>query len=131
MNDDQAQAQGEAHGGKVVAGVGAVGKEDLQEAVQGLQLGQDEEGSVAILDVGGMNGDREEKPERIDADMALAPVDLLAGVVPADPPFSVVFTLWLSRIAAVGLASRPSCSRTAITRWCRIASHTPSSMNRR
>jgi len=63
-----------------------------------------------------MNRHRQEKSERIDSDMALAPVDLLAGIVTADPPFSVVFTLWLSMIAAVGLASRPSRSRTSITR---------------
>ena len=90
--------------------------DDPQEAVQGLQLGQDKKGSVAILDVGRMDGNRQQKSQRIDGDMALAPVYLLAGIVAADPPFSVVFTLWLSRIAAVGLASRPSCSRTAITK---------------
>jgi hypothetical protein len=47
--------------------------------------------------------------------MALAPLDLLAGI-PADrirrsAPLSALFTLWLSTIAVVGLASLPACSR--------------------
>jgi hypothetical protein len=47
--------------------------------------------------------------------MALFAVDFLARIiarwVDAAPPFSALFTLWLSMIAAVGLASRPICSR--------------------
>ena len=31
--------------------------------------------------------------------------------IDADPPFSALFTLWLSMMAAVGLASRCACSR--------------------
>jgi hypothetical protein len=42
-------------------------------------------------------------------------LDFLAGVVTrridAGPPFSALFTLWLSMMAAVGLASRCACSR--------------------
>jgi hypothetical protein len=41
--------------------------------------------------------------------------DLLACIkarrVDAAPPFSALLTLWLSMIAAVGLAARPACSR--------------------
>jgi hypothetical protein len=51
----------------------------------------------------------------VDQDVPLLALDLLACVVAqgidADPPFSAPFTLWLSMIAAVGLASRPACSR--------------------
>lgn len=35
---------------------------------------------------------REDQPEGVYEDVALAPVDLLASVVTADPPFSAVFT---------------------------------------
>jgi len=48
-------------------------------------------------------------------DMTLLPFDFLARVeamrIDAGPPFSALFTLWLSMIAAVGLASRWACSR--------------------
>jgi hypothetical protein len=46
---------------------------------------------------------------------------------PQVPPLSVVLTLWLSTTPAVGLASRPSSSRPAITRWLLIIRHIPPS----
>jgi hypothetical protein len=52
---------------------------------------------------------------RVYQDMTLLALDLFAGVIPVridrGPPFSAALTLWLSIIAAVGLASRPACSR--------------------
>jgi len=36
---------------------------------------------------------------------------------PRGPPASVVFTDWLSITPAVGLASRPTVSRAAATKW--------------
>jgi hypothetical protein len=51
---------------------------------------------------------------RIDEDMALLAFDLFAGVVSrriVKPPFSALLTLWLSMIAALGLASRSAASR--------------------
>jgi hypothetical protein len=52
---------------------------------------------------------------RVDKDVALLAFDFLARVVAARvdaaPPFSALFTLWLSMIAAVGLASRRAFSR--------------------
>jgi hypothetical protein len=45
--------------------------------------------------------------------------------------FSVVFTLWVSMIAALGLGSLPSRSRSITTRWWRMLSHTPASANAR
>jgi len=45
---------------------------------------------------------------RVYQDMALLALDLLAGVIAVridrGPPFSAALTLWLSIIAAVGLA---------------------------
>jgi hypothetical protein len=63
-----------------------------------------------------MHDHAEQQPLRVDRNLALAPLDLLGGIVAARPPFSVVFTLWLSMMAAVGLASRPSLSRSIVTR---------------
>jgi hypothetical protein len=52
---------------------------------------------------------------RVYQEMALLALDLLARVeavaVDAGPPFSALLTLWLSMIAAVGLAARAACSR--------------------
>jgi len=51
----------------------------------------------------------------VDQDMALLALDFLASIVTVridrDPPFSAPFTLWLSMIAAVGLAFRSAISR--------------------
>ena len=44
--------------------------------------------------------------------MTLASAHLFACVISARPPFSVVRTDWLSMMAPLGVASRPSCSRT-------------------
>jgi hypothetical protein len=52
---------------------------------------------------------------RIDKDVALPALDLLACIVARRinrrPPFSALLTLWLSMIAAVGLASRAAAWR--------------------
>jgi hypothetical protein len=52
---------------------------------------------------------------RIDEDMPLLPLDLLAAIkarrIDPTPPFSALLTLWLSMMAAVGLACRSACSR--------------------
>ena len=45
----------------------------------------------------------------LEADCAVGSLDDFN--VDAGPPFSPLFTLWLSMMAAVGLASRRSCSR--------------------
>jgi len=63
----------------------------------------------------------------VDQRVALAPINLLARIVTRGPPASVVFTLWLSIIAADGLASRPTRSRSAITSAWFIRSKRPSS----
>ena len=51
---------------------------------------------------------RQEQPGGIHYYVALAPRYLLARVVAPRPPFSVVFTDWLSMLAALGVASLPS-----------------------
>jgi hypothetical protein len=47
---------------------------------------------VAILDIGGMNDDGDQQPQRFYEEMPFSPVDFLARVVTMDPPFTVVFS---------------------------------------
>ena len=52
------------------------------------------------------------EPERVYQDVALASLDVLAGVESTSPPCPSDLTLWLSMIAALGCGSRPSLART-------------------
>jgi len=64
-----------------------------------------------------VHDDVRQQAERVDEDVVLDPPDLLArveaGRVDRRPPFSAALTDLPSRIAAVGLASLPACSRQA------------------
>lgn len=98
--------------------VGSVGPDQVEPGEAAADAVQHERRSVSVLDAGGMD----DKPERqalgVDQNMSLAALYSLAGVVTHrvdfTPPFSADLTDWLSRIAAVGLASRPSRSRKAM-----------------
>ena len=67
---------------------------------------------VTILNVGRVNKYRQDQSHRVDDYMTLAPIDFLARIVTAQPTFSVVFTLWLSITAALGVLLRPAFFRT-------------------
>jgi hypothetical protein len=90
-----------------------------------LQSSQDRLGSVTILLVGGMHDESDDQPDRIDNDVTFASEDLLASVISAKPPFSVVFTLWLSMIPALGVDSRPASRRTSSRSEPCTFCHTP------
>jgi hypothetical protein len=47
---------------------------------------------VTVLHIGGGHHYREDQSEGVHKDVTLTPFDLLARIVPADPPFSVVLT---------------------------------------
>ena len=97
--------------------VGAIGEDALDEGEPATGSTQQQIRAVAILHVGRMDHDVQEKAERIDEDMPLAARDLLARIealrVDRRPPFCAPLALWLSMTAAEGVASRPSFSRTA------------------
>ena len=62
-----------------------------------------------------MNEGVHQKALRVDENVPLLALDLLSRVVTRridrGPPFSALFTLWLSITAAVGLASLEAASR--------------------
>ena len=76
---------------------------------------QEREAAVAILNLGGGDDAVQEQALRVDQSMALLALDQLARIeavrIDAGPPFSALFTLWLSMMQAVGLASRAAFSR--------------------
>jgi hypothetical protein len=55
-----------------------------------------------ILNVGSMNDYSNNQTKRIDQNMAFTPLYLLACIVATVPPFRRL-TLWLSRMAALGM----------------------------
>ena len=95
--------------------IAAVGEELLQEGPAPEQGRQHKRAAVAILNVGGMHHSVQQQAYRVDEDMALLALGLFPRIiavrVDARPPFSALFTLWLSMTQAVGLASRPIASR--------------------
>src|SRR3990172_8381577 len=95
--------------------IGAVGEQFSQEREQAEQRRQQGEAAVAILNVGGGDDAVQEQALRIDQNMTLLALDQLArikaGRIDAGPPFSELFTLGLSMMQAVGLASRSAFSR--------------------
>ena len=93
----------------------AIGKELAEKREQAEQRFENEYAAVAVLNVGRMNDRMQQQAYRIDENMPLLAFDLLARVIAgrinAGPPFSAPFTLWLSMMQAVGLASRSAASR--------------------
>jgi hypothetical protein len=46
--------------------------------------------------------DTPQETRRVNEEMALAAVEFLGAILPMRPPFSVVFTVWASMMAAEG-----------------------------
>lgn len=95
--------------------IAGVGEELGQKGIFPKQRRQHKNSAVAILDVRRMDQGVQQQAYRVDQDMSLLALDLLAciiaGWIDRGPPFSALFTLWLSMTHAVGLASRSTCSR--------------------
>ena len=64
-----------------------------------------------------MNDRVQQQTLHVDENMSLLAFDQFARIEPvkinAGPPFSALFTLWLSMMQAVGLASRSAFSHAA------------------
>lgn len=95
--------------------IAAVGEQFSQKRIAPEQRLEDQNAAVTVLDIGRMNQRVQQQPYCIDEDMPLLAFDLFPRIIPARvnaaPPFSALLTLWLSMIAAVGLASRAIASR--------------------
>ena len=97
--------------------VAAVGVKLEQERVEAEQRAHQQHAAVAVLHIGGMHDSLHQQALGIDQDVSFLALDLLAAIearrVDRGPPFSALLTLWLSMIAAVGLACRSAASRHA------------------
>ena len=106
-------------GGEPVSAVAAIRKDVADEGEQAAGLFDKVRGGVPVLNAGRDRFDAKQQSYGIDNRVALDAFDFLACVVangiPAAPPFSVALTAWVSMIAAVGEASRPSASRQAMS----------------
>ena len=116
---DNVDCQGRHDAGNAIEedrpGIGAIREQLAEERELSEQGGQQQDAAVAVLNVSGGHQRMQHQTERIDQDMALLALDQLAGVeamrIDRRPPFSALFTLWLSTMQAVGLASRSASPR--------------------
>jgi hypothetical protein len=92
---------------QLVASVATIGEDLAQPPAQGADRGQEIDGAIAILDVGGVDHQAHQVALRVGNDVALTAFDLLAGVISPWPPLSVVFTDWLSITPALGSPGAP------------------------
>ncbi len=95
--------------------VGRVGEQFPQQREHARQRREQRDGAVAILHAGRGDVGAQEKSLGVDQEVPLLALDQLARVeamrIDADPPFSALFTLWLSTTQAVGSSRRSAFSR--------------------
>ena len=87
--------------------------------------------SIPVLDISRVDYDGQQQTYGVYHDVPFAPRHLLTSVITARPPFSVVFTDWLSMIAALGVGFLPSACRTLGRRVSWTRSHVPSLLHLR
>jgi hypothetical protein len=97
------------------ASIGAVCEQLPQERELSKQGGHQQDTAVAVLNVSGGHQCVQQETKFVDENVPLFALDQLACIeamrVDGRAPFSALFTLWLSRMQAVGLASRSASSR--------------------
>lgn len=94
------------------ARVAAIGKDQRQASKTRAPSLQQQRATVPILNVGKMDQHRHDQAHGIDDQMTLAAKDFLARIVPTIPPFSAVFTDWLSMMPTLGVGLCPASLRT-------------------
>jgi hypothetical protein len=106
--------------------VRTVSPHETQSRKAALEWLQEQFAALLILDVGFMHEQMQDHPSGIDEQVPLAPFHAFATVKAARPPFWLVFTDWLSIIAALGVGSRPVLTRTRSRKAVCICCQVPS-----
>ncbi len=102
---------------ELVTGIAAIGEDVSQPGEPEADGFEDIGGAIAALDVGGVDEDEDQKSAGVGEYVPLATLDLLARIIAGKcRRLSVVLTDWLSMTPAVGLATRPTCSRAVIAK---------------
>jgi hypothetical protein len=95
--------------------VGAIGEQFCEERKLTEQRGQQPDAAVTVLNTSGMNDRVRQQTLHVDENMSFLAFDQFARIEPVrinvGSLFSALFTLWLSMMQAVGLASRSAFSR--------------------
>ena len=112
LDDLQDPARHGHHPVHQLAAVASVSPDESKAWESSYQFIDDQPRTISVLDIGRMHHHRQQQAHGIYDDVSLSTVDLLTSIIATRPPFSVVFTLWLSMIAALGVGSLPSASRT-------------------
>ena len=107
----------------------AIGPDQLESRKSPHKLRKHKFGPVSVLYIRSMDDNSQQQSQGINHDMAFTPRHLLARIVATRPPFSVVFTDWLSMMAALGVGSCPSASRTLGRSASWMRSQLPSSLH--
>jgi hypothetical protein len=124
---DSPSPQALERSGELGPAIGGVGEDVTQPGKGGPHPNEQVGGAVAVLDAGAVNDAADQQTAGVSEDMALPTLHLLAGVEAPHAALSVVLTDWLSTMPALGLASRPSASRTAKSRRWLTVRQVPSS----
>jgi hypothetical protein len=98
------------------ASITSIRPNQIQTRKLPLDLLKDPLRSISVLDRSFVNHHSQNQSQSVYQDMPLSTRHLFPCIITSRPPFSVVFTLWLSRIAALGLSSRPWVLRTSSRR---------------
>ena len=96
-----------------LSGIACIGPDQSQTWKPPYHFVYDQLRSISVLNISRMYHHGQHQPYGIHYDVSLSTVDLLASIIATRPPFSVVFTDWLSMMAALGVGLLPSASRTA------------------
>jgi hypothetical protein len=113
--------------------ISLVSPHDHQAGQEHLRPLQQPSASISILNTSRMHEHHQQQPHSVYQDVALTPFDVLTGIVSdrtlyfVAPPFSAVFTDWLSMTAAEGSGSRHSSTRTLRRSASFMRSNTPAS----
>ena len=125
LDDLQDPARHGHHPVHQLAAVASVSPDESQAWESSYQFIDDQPRPISVLDIGRMHHHRQQQAHGIYDDVSLSTVDLLTSIIATRPPFSVVFTLWLSMIAALGVGFLPSASRTQGRSVSLTRSHVP------
>lgn len=109
---------------ELFAAIDSIGKDVLKPWEAGSQVPQQGNGTMDILNVGGVNIGSQQEAVGVGHDWRLRPWRRLPASNPRGPPASVVEAVWLMT-AAVGFGFRPSFRRAFRTKASTISCHLP------